>query len=42
MVKDAQITKVTGDRTGSVAYGEHKIPFAISVTTNDSKIGGGI
>ena len=39
MVKDAQITKVTGDRTGSVAYGEHKIPFAISVTTNDSKIG---
>lgn len=38
-VKDAQITKVTGDRTGSVAYGEHKIPFAISVPTNDSKIG---
>lgn len=39
MVKDAQITKVTGDRTGSVAYGEHKIPFAISVPTNDSEIG---
>lgn len=39
MVKDAQITNVTGDRTGSVAYGEHKIPFAISVPTNDSKIG---
>lgn len=38
MVKDAQIT-VTGDRAGSVAYGEHKIPFAISVTTNDSEIG---
>ena len=38
MVKDAQIT-VTGDRAGSVAYGEHKIPFAISVTTNDSHIG---
>lgn len=36
--KDAQIT-VTGDRAGSVAYGEHKIPFAISVTTNDSEIG---
>lgn len=36
--KDAQIT-VTGDRAGSVAYGEHKIPFAISVTTNDSHIG---
>ena len=39
MVKDAQITNVTGDRTGSVVYGEHKIPFAISVTTNDSHIG---
>lgn len=39
MVKDTQITNVTGDRTGSVAYGEHKIPFAISVPTNDSKIG---
>lgn len=38
MVKNAQIT-VTGDRAGSVAYGEHKIPFAISVTTNDSEIG---
>lgn len=38
MVKDAQIT-VTGNRAGSVAYGEHKIPFAISVTTNDSEIG---
>ncbi len=38
-VKDAQITNVTGNRTGSVAYGEHKIPFAISVPTNDSKIG---
>ena len=37
-VKDAQIT-VTGDRAGSVAYGEHKIPFAISVTTNDSEVG---
>lgn len=37
-VKDAQIT-VTGDRAGTVAYGEHKIPFAISVTTNDSDIG---
>lgn len=36
--KDAQIT-VTGNRAGSVAYGEHKIPFAISVTTNDSEIG---
>lgn len=36
--KDAQIT-VTGDRAGSVAYGEHKIPFAISVTTNDSEVG---
>ena len=39
MVKDAQITNVTGDRTGNIAYGEHKIPFAISVPTNDSKIG---
>ena len=38
MVKDAQIT-VIGDRTGNIAYGEHKIPFAISVTTNDSHIG---
>lgn len=38
MVKDAQIT-VIGDRTGNIAYGEHKIPFAISVTTNDSEIG---
>lgn len=37
-VKDAQIT-VTGDSAGSVAYGEHKIPFAISVTTNDSEVG---
>ena len=36
--KDAQIT-VIGDRTGNIAYGEHKIPFAISVTTNDSHIG---
>ena len=36
--KDAQIT-VIGDRTGNIAYGEHKIPFAISVTTNDSEIG---
>lgn len=37
-VKDTQIT-VTGDRKGNIAYGEHKIPFAISVTTNDSHIG---
>lgn len=37
--KNAQIINVTGDRTGTVAYGEHKIPFAISVTTNDSEIG---
>lgn len=36
--KDAQIA-VIGDRTGNIAYGEHKIPFAISVTTNDSHIG---
>lgn len=36
--KDAQIT-VIGDRTGNIAYGEHKIPFAISVTTNDSEVG---
>lgn len=36
--KDAQIA-VIGDRTGNIAYGEHKIPFAISVTTNDSEIG---
>lgn len=36
--KDAQIT-VTGDRKGNIAYGEHKIPFAISVTTNDSEVG---
>lgn len=37
-VKDTQIT-VTGDRKGNIAYGEHKIPFAISVTTNDSEVG---
>lgn len=37
--KNAQISNVTGDRAGTVAYGEHKIPFAISVTTNDSEIG---
>ena len=37
-VKNARIT-VTGDRIGNIAYGEHKIPFAISVTTNDSEIG---
>lgn len=37
--KNAQIINVTGDRTGTVAYGEHKIPFAISVTTNDSEVG---
>lgn len=36
--KDAQIA-VIGDRTGNIAYGEHKIPFAISVTTNDSEVG---
>lgn len=38
-VKDAQITEVTGERNGTVAYGEHKIPFDISVTTDDSEVG---